>query len=361
MAIYNLGTAGKGKFDPIVFTNSPAKSLAEAQVSLAGQPPVTINGSNTTWQTDTIAFVATTNATSLQIDGLEPGMLLDSMTLTSFTAITNTVTNIVTVVSNLYYLPEQSLGAFTGEGTAGLWQLEIQDNRAGAYDSNSPPALVSWNLQFVFANTNAVPVVLSGGIGQTNQFLPAGDIAWYQVNVPTNASYATNLLLFASAPVNVWFDTNNPSTTNIPLLSVSGTIVPVSALLSTINATPSQPPPNIYKGQTYYVGVQNTNSITVNYGIEVDFDHGNSTNQSILPALVFGSVTTSSSGVTLKWTASPGAQFQVQWKNDLTQPWNTITNPATTTSGGVSTFTDDGSQTAPPGAMRFYRIVQISP
>ena len=166
-----------------------------------------------------IAFLATTNVTALQIDGLEPGMLLDSAALTSFTTITNTMTNIVAVVSNLYYLPEQSLDAVTGEGAYGNWQLEIQDDRAGAGLTNS---LVSWNLQFVFANTNAIPAVVGGGIGQTNQFIVPGGIAWYQVNVPTNANYATNWLLFASAPVNVWFDTNNPPTTNILLLN--GTI-----------------------------------------------------------------------------------------------------------------------------------------
>jgi hypothetical protein len=325
---------------------------------LAGQTSITINGSNTAWQTNTITFIATTNATSLQIDGLEPGMLLDSATLTSFTAVTNTVTNIVAVVSNLYYLPEQTLDALAGKSGYGDWQLEVQDDRAGAYDSNSPPALVSWELQFVFDNTNAIPAVVSGGIGQTNQFIPAGGIAWYQINVPTtNANYATNRLLFASAPVKVWFDTNSSPMTNILLLSgTSG-----SVLLSTTNAANLQPPPNIYEGQIYYLGVQNPNAITVNYGVEVDFDHGNSTN-STLPQLEFSGITASASGggTTLKWTASPSAQFQVQWKDDLTQPWNT--DPVVIKSDdGNFTFTDDGSQTAPPGAMRFYRLVQISP
>ena len=346
-AIYNLGIAGK--FDAKV---SSPQNLAEAKVSLAGQTPITINGSNNTWQTNTIAFLATTNATALQIDGLEPGMLLDSAALTSFTAITNTVTNIVAVVSNLYYLPEQSLAAVTGESAYGNWQLEIQDDRAGAGLTNS---LVSWNLQFVFANTNAIPAVVGGGVGQTNQFIVPGGIAWYQVNVPTNANYATNWLLFASAPVNVWFDTNNPPTTNILLLN--GTIG--SKLLSTTTAANLQPPPNIYEGRTYYLGVQNPNAATVNYGVEVDFDHGNSTN-SILPQLKFSGITASGGGTSLKWTASPTAQFQVQWTDNLSQPWNTDTSIITSEDGNF-TFTDDGSQTAPLGVMRFYRLVQISP
>ena len=66
------------------------------------------------------------------------------------------------------------------------------------------------------------------------------------------------------------------------------------------------------------------------------------------------------SGTTLAWTASPTAQFQVEWTDDLTQPWQTDTNVITSGDGNF-TFTDDGSQTAPLGATRFYRLVQIAP
>ena len=338
-AIRQKGAAGK--FDPTEFAISPVSSLAEAQVSLNGQSQGMLYGNNTTWQVETLTFTATQNGTPLSIAGLEPGMLLDAFTLAQ-------------VTNSLYVQPEQSLNAFTGESAQGLWQLEIQDDRAGANLTN---ALVSWNLQFVFANTNAVPFVLSGGLGRTNQFIPAGSIAWYQVNVPATANYATNRLLFASAPVNVWFDTNTPPATNLLFLP-NGTYpggTTGSVLLSTTNATPMQPPPNIYQGQTYYLGVQNTNAFTVNYGVEVDFDHGNSAGSG-LPAIA---IMASESGTTLAWTASPTAQFQVEWTDDLTQPWTT--DPAIiTSSDGNFTFTDDGSQTAPLGASRYYRLVQIA-
>jgi len=268
------------------------------------------------------------------------------------------VTNIVAVVSNLYYLPEQSLDAFTGEGAYGDWQLEIQDDRAGAYDSNSPPALVSWDLQFVFANTNAIPAVVSGGLAQTN-FIPVDDIAWYQITVPADATMATNILRYATAPVNVWFSTNaSPTITNpgdVDLIPNStGNIANLApATLSTNTASW----PYIVSGGTYYLGVQNTNSSTVSYAIKVNFN--GSTNEYSVPLLVSG-ITASGGGTTLKWTASPGAQFQMQWTDDLAQPWNTDTNVITSGNGNF-TFTDDGSQTAPLGATRFYRLVQISP
>jgi subtilisin-like proprotein convertase family protein len=339
-AIYNAGNAGK--FDPTVFNTSPAQSLAEARVSLNGQTQAILQGSNTTWQTETITFTATQDGTPLSITGLEPGMLLDDFVLTA-------------VPGNIYYQPEQSLDAFTGLNPYGDWQLEIQDDRAGAGLTNT---LVSWELQFVFANTNAVPLVLGGGIGQSNQFIPAGDIAWYQINVPANANFATNLLLFASAPVNVWFSTNvpptiiNPGDTNlIPNLTAA------SVLLSITNPPDLnvQSPPNIYDGETYYLGVQNTNSFTVNYGIKVNFDLAGQ-----FSSLVLSSVTASGNGASMNWTAAPTAQFQMQWKDDLTQPWNTDPTVITSSDGNFN-FTDDGSQTAPLGVMRFYRLVRISP
>jgi hypothetical protein len=260
------------------------------------------------------------------------------------------------VPNNLYYLPEQSLSTIAGTSAFGIWQLEIQDDRAGAFDSNGPPVLVSWDLQFVLANANAVPLVLSGGIGQSNQFLPAGDIAWYRVTVPATANFATNLLLFATGPLNVWFDSNTPPTTNILLLNGQTT---GSVLLSTTNPPDNnvQPPPNILDGETYYLGVQNLNNFTVNYGIKVSFDKGNAGG-----SVHVSSVSTSGGAATLHWTGAPNAVFRVQWTDSLDSPvqWHTA-NALITSNTGQFSFADDGSQTAPLSQQRYYRIVQISP
>jgi len=71
-----------------------------------------------------------------------------------------------------------------------------------------------------------------------------------------------------------------------------------------------------------------------------------------------GNASVTSSGSQLSWSAAIGASYQVQWKDSLTAPWNTITNPKTTMVNGVSTFVDDGTQTTNIGPMRFYRLVQ---
>lgn len=335
-AIYQKGSAGK--FDAGI---AAPQNFAEAQIELNGQTAATIVGSNTVWQTKTITFTATQNGTPVQISGVEPGILLDDFTLTQ-------------VPGNLYYFPEQSLDAFTGENAYGDWTLEIQDARTGASLMN---ALLSWELQIIFADTNAAASSLIGGIGQSNQFIPTDQIAWYQVNVPASATFATNLLLFASAPLNVWWSTNvPPSITNIDdvdLIPDSTGNTGSPAILST-NTSPA-----IVPGGTYYLGVQNTNGFTVNYGLEVDFDKGNGGSSSG-GSLIISSISVSGSATTLNWTASPSAQFQIQWTDDLTQPWNTDSQVITSSDGNF-TFTDDGSQTAPLGVQRYYRLVQIAP
>jgi subtilisin-like proprotein convertase family protein len=262
-AIYTNLTAGK--FDSA--TSFPT-NLAKARVTLVGTPNI-IFGANTNWQTNTITFVATNSATPFQIDGLEPGMLLDSLALTSFQAVTNIVTNTLVVVSNLYYLPEQSLDPLIGTSAYGEWTLEVLDDRAGA--TNPAPQLLSWQLEFTFANTNlpATLPLLVNGVPQTNT-VAAGGISWYQVNVPTNADFATNTLLFATnLPVNLWFSTNAPPTTTNSPGDVN--LLPNSTGGSSTLGTNTSSYPYIVKGGTYYLGVQNTNSLAVTFALEVNF------------------------------------------------------------------------------------------
>jgi len=351
------GTPGLGS--PVVFAINVSGDLSSPN-GLAFYTTDAEDTNNANWHLTSLVFTASRTNEPLVLDASGGGFAAASGGVITTAFADNTLFDdfsLTALPGDLYYLPEQGLNTLAGQSANGEWQLEIQDDRAGAYDSNSTPALVSWDLQFVFANTTAVPANLNGGIGQSNQFIPANSIAWYQINVPATANYATNLLLFATAPgVNVWFDTNNPPTTNILFLNgTSGT-----KLMSTTNPPDGnlQLPPNIYDGQTYYLGVQNPNSFTVNYGIEVIFDHGNAPDSGS-PASI-SSVSASGSGTTLKWKASPTAHFEVQWKDDLAQPWNTDTNVITSSTGNF-TFTDNGSQTAPLGPMRFYRLVQISP
>ena len=110
---------------------------------------------------------------------------------------------------DLFCRPEQSLNTLIGENAYGTWQLEMWDTRAGAADP--APELTSWQLRFIFENTIPVPIVLSHGATATNT-IPPGQTAAFAVDVPAWANRATNILVYASAPVNLLFNPNLPPT-----------------------------------------------------------------------------------------------------------------------------------------------------
>jgi len=219
---------------------------------------------NANWQPHSFTFTATQAGTPLVLNAsgstlpvanaqtltFDNNALLDAFTLTK-------------VPGDLYYQPEQDLTPLIGTSAYGLWQLEIQDDRVGATNN---VVLDSWQLQFVFANTNPATAILPPGTEICNP-VPANDTLWYQVNVPLNAANATNTLFSSDQPVNLLINTNSPSISNSVMvlsLSTGGT----NNILSTTNGTPLLIP-----GSTYYLGVQNTTSTPiVDACIEVDFN-----------------------------------------------------------------------------------------
>jgi len=71
------------------------------------------------------------------------------------------------------------------------------------------------------------------------------------------------------------------------------------------------------------------------------------------------SITRSTNGVLLQWTAAANSRFNVQWTPALAPPaWNTFTNLVTSTNTFYS-FLDDGSQSGGLGPPRFYRLLQL--
>jgi hypothetical protein len=253
--------------------------------------------------------------------------------------------------ADLYYQAEQSLDPIIGTSAGGPWELEVLDNRTGAALNAS---LVSWQLEFIFANTNIAATffdALTGGVAATNS-LGAGGLGYYTVVVPALANFATNILLSSDQPVNVWFSTNFPPTIGQPgdaLLLANATSGIGNPILST-NSSPALPVPG-----TYYLVIQNTNNVAATFGVQVNFD---------LPGfnghLQLIGAKSSAGQPQMKWSALRGVHYKVQWADQIANPtvWHTITNPATIFSNGVSTFTDNGAQTAPLGPKRFYRLVK---
>ncbi len=265
-AIYNISAqstnynttngpvATLGKFDP---NYNPAQSLAEALVTLDGRTNL-IFGDNTNWQRVTYTFQATTNATIFQFTGITPGMLLDDFTVSE------------AALGNVYYQPEESLSGLVGESAAGTWTLEILDNRVGA--TNAIQSLVSWQLNLQLETNTPVPLTLYPEMPATNT-IPPGEIAYFQVPVPNWAQFATNLLVSATGPVNLFFNQ-----TNFPTGVGPGDV----QLLANSTGGPGQPtmvangifPQNLplYTNQTYYLGVQNVSGAPATVVMQVDYD-----------------------------------------------------------------------------------------
>lgn len=255
---------------------------------------------------DVLAGLALTNAQSISFD---TNTLLDDLVLRE-------------LPGNLYYQPEQSLVPLNdtpanGTGVAGdigIWTLEILDNRAGA--TNFTPTLVSWNLGFTYANTNyTIPLgSLDNGLIETN-FAPPHSLAWFAIKVPTNAIAQTNSLLFATLPLNIWFSTTNPPTTNGPLSTLElGSSVGGSTVVYHTSTPPMVP------GTTNYLGVQNPNSFGATYAIEVTFEFTN------VPVPPYGTTNVLAYANSLPATGVTGTNAQL---NGFATPNLTNGSPAT--------------------------------
>ncbi len=166
--------------------------------------------------------------------------------------------------NGIFYLPEQSLEMLSGEPAAGPWTLEIADRRAGA--TNPPPTLLSWQLLLRLRNTVPVPIVVTPGQPGTNVLGP-GQLQWFAVDTPPWISFATNNLLFASLPLNLWYNPAAvPTGTNSADLLLLGNASAGVAVLQTNGLPPLSP------GARYFLAVQNTNSTTVSFVFQLDFD-----------------------------------------------------------------------------------------
>jgi subtilisin-like proprotein convertase family protein len=271
-AIYHISALSTnrnvGKFDPSI---TPALGLAEARVSLGGLTNI-ILGANNIWQSQSFSFTATTNSLPLQITGMEPGMLLDSFSVAE------------APLGNLYYLPEQSLDSLIGTSAYGTWTLEIWDNRAEAFITNSDQ-LLSWQLQIVL-QTNTLPTVALPPQETTTITVPPGLIVYLTVDVPSWANFATNVLVSATAPVDLLFNQTNPPTGSNPndftfLTNSTGGSYTMSTNLA----------PPLLPGQTYYLGVRNSGPHAVTAVVRVDFDITTLTNGAPLSSVLTTNVT----------------------------------------------------------------------
>ena len=245
--------------------------------------------------------------------------------------------------------------ALQANGTVVAWgdSSTGQGTVPGALASNVV-AIAAGNLHSLamtsrfISSTNPTLSALVAAAAQTNAIL-GGGINYYAVEVPTNADFATNILIFTqNGSLNLWWSTNTPYTLNsgTATLLLPNATNGVSVL--TTNGVPALVP-----GSTYYLGVQNTNAFAVSYGLEVDFH--------LLPGPVppgpplIGSVTLTTNGLTLSWSALTNEQFTVQYATNLdASVWADLAGPITSTNG-LFTFTDTNAALF----LKFYRLLLL--
>jgi subtilisin-like proprotein convertase family protein len=211
---------------------------------------------------------------------------------------------------------------------------------------------------------NLTVTPLNNGSPQTNS-IAANSVAYYSVTVPANAVAATNLLSFATAPLNLWFNqTNLPVPANPPdkeLLGSAGS--GASATLFTNGVPPLVP------GQTYFLAIQNTNNMTVNYVFGVNFETVGTlpgTNLVFFTDIIKTNIG-GTNGFLIRWLAPTNDTFRVQQTPSLTPPitWNSFSNIVAyagppVTGNGLFTFFDNGSQYPFVSPDRFYRVLLFS-
>ncbi|MBI3882319.1 MAG: S8 family serine peptidase, partial [Verrucomicrobia bacterium] len=222
---------------------------------------------------DSAAGIAT-DGTDLYVGGTtfsygsNPGVNSDLLLLRYTPSnLVNTVTNVSTNVSagvGGIYLPEESLDTFRGESSLGNWLLEAWDTRVGAPVTNG---LINWSLRFIYNSPSvASAVTLTNCVTYTNTVLP-GETNYFIVNVPGNATGATNRLTALTGPGLFLFAhrAGLPVGTSPPDdygPQFTGAAVGSAAItMFTNGAVPLLP------GQRYYLGVYNPNGAANNFSL----------------------------------------------------------------------------------------------
>jgi subtilisin-like proprotein convertase family protein len=252
-AIYHAGSLGKYSTNSIL----PNFDLTIDGISTNN---IILTNASGGWQLFTNSFVANSDQVTIEFAGNALGVLLDDIQLIQLPA-----TNY-----NNYYLPEEPLAPFVGENPLGCWTLDVWDTRDDS-SSLTNGALLSWTMQVTTSSTNATLYVLTNGVPMTNT--ATNSITYFAVDVPSYATYATNVLTAISGgPLTLFFDQTALPTGGLPGdVTLASGVTPATSPNTTVLATLGAPPP-LLPGQRYFLGVQNNGGTTATFSIEVDFN-----------------------------------------------------------------------------------------
>ncbi len=166
---------------------------------------------------------------------------------------------------------EQDLSALTGTSAFGNRTLQVWDHLTGSMLTNASQIL-SWQLSFVL-HSNATFASSLSAQTPTSSTIPAGQTVFFQVNVPSWAHFATNILVSSSLPVNLFFNPTNTPTGTGPgdqtLLTLSNGGVSPNPIIVNTNFLPYPP---FQAGSVYFLAVQNPNTAPAQVVLKVDYD-----------------------------------------------------------------------------------------
>ena len=235
--------------------------------------------------------------------------------------------------------------------STGITNQMLVTNSIGGVPTNGTPVMATnWLFYYTFTTNE---VVTNGMFMAPVTNLVFSSASSSNAVVLTNTAYdvvGSNLITSAIITTTNWLVSTNVVAGGLTLLTNSSGGASVLSAAS----TPPLPP-----GGQYYLGVQNTNTVPVNYAVEVNFNMAtNLATVGFRPQILH-----TNGGYLLTWMAPSNDMFQVQWSSSLTAAWQTFANAASVSQPPSGTnaqfsFFDDGSQTGgslPP--IRFYRLV----
>jgi hypothetical protein len=237
------------------------------------------------------------------------------------------------------------------EGSTYLITTVVTDSDPGAVNGAS---VSSSNSFYV----TVLPPVPPGGGPQTN-VVPPESISWFVVHVPDKVDMATNTLVFASAPVNLWFSTNLPPSITNGATEDTEFLTNVSSGVRVITTASV---PVLVPQSVYFLGVQNQNTTPVTAILAVTFHY---LSPDISDFSVVHTNLAGTNGYLIRWSAPDAEQFHLQWTTALVPArwvnFNGVISdtPSVVPPSGNFQYFDDGSQTRGLGTTRFYRLVWL--
>ena len=352
-------------------TNLPPSITNSSDVELLTN---SVNGTNVTSITNTVPLLLPGGFYFLGVENDNPFAITNVLEV-SFRYLVPPVLPVIPdqLIPGGFTLTVTNTATDTNAGAVLIYTL-VNPPSGAAIDANG---IITWTPSTNIAPTNVVITTIAtdsnAQLSATNSFnvfvLPAlgsqpqtnivapGGINWFQVNVPINAIAATNTLLFATLPVNLWFSTNLP-----PTITNSYDFELLSNSLAGSQVLGFTTIPQLVPGSTYYLGVQNTNSVPVTNAVAVTFELTNSTLVFDIFSIVNTTNSSGTNGFLLTWFAPSGTQFHLQWTPELLPvTWTNFKGVISFTSFIAATnsefqYFDDGSQTGGFGPDRFYRL-----